>query len=219
MLRVLADELERVLAGLGRPLGDVLDLFAATRPYRDLIAEPRSYISMDIDEHYGRHDVVSEEFLPFADDSFDLVLFTEAFHYVTDPEDAIAELRRVLRPGGTLILTMPLAWEYDRRIVERRYTGPALRELFEAAGEWSPLSVGEIGGYAVAWATISGRIVRGLGEFGPPWSRRIGAALVPPASWLVNAFGALISRAEVRWHSGPFIFPMGLIVVARRPGR
>ena len=45
----------------------------------------------------------------------------------------------MLRPGGTLVLTLPLVWEYDRRIVERRYTGPGLAELFEG---WDDVWVG-----------------------------------------------------------------------------
>ena len=134
VLMVLVHELERVLGAVSHPVVDVLDLFAATQPYRDLLPPHANYVSMDIDEHYGPQDVASDEFLPFADDSFDLVLFTEAFHYVTEPEQGVAELNRVLRPGGTLVLTMPLVWEYDRRIVERRYTGPALARAVRGLG-------------------------------------------------------------------------------------
>jgi SAM-dependent methyltransferase len=217
VLRVLVAELERALAALEQPLGDVLDVYAATQPYRDLLPPHRSYISMDIDEHYGPQDVLSQEFLPFADDSFDLVLFTEGFHYAPDPEDAVGELRRVLRPGGSVIITLPLIWDYDQRAVERRYTGPSLRELFEGEGEWTDLRLGEVGGYAVAWATLSGRILRGFADFGPSWSRRIGGVMLPVASWVMNRIAALISRAEVRWHTGPFILPSGLILTARRP--
>jgi SAM-dependent methyltransferase len=214
VLRVLVNELGRALGGIEHPVADVLDLFAATQPYRDLLPEHATYVSMDIDEHYGPQDVVSDEFLPFADAAFDLILFTEAFHYVTDPEHGVAELRRVLRPGGTLVLTLPLVWEYDRRIVEHRYTGPELARLFE---DWDEVSVGEIGGYTVAWATLTGRILRGLSEAGPPPVRRVAGMLLPAASLAVNAIAGLLSRAERFWHSGPFILPMGLVLVARCP--
>jgi SAM-dependent methyltransferase len=214
VLRALAEELSRVLAGIEHPVTDVLDLFAATQPYRDMLPAHETYVSMDIDEHYGPQDVVSDEFLPFADETFDLILFTEAFHYVTEPEEGVAELRRVLRPGGTLVLTVPLVWEYDRRIVERRYTGPSLAELFEG---WDDAWVGEIGGYTTAWATLSGRILRGLSEFGSPLTRRIMGRLLPAASFVLNAIAAPLSRVERLWHLGPFVLPMGLILVARRP--
>ncbi len=41
--------------------------------------------------------------LPFEDDSFDAVLISNALHVIPDPARALAEARRVLRPGGVLI--------------------------------------------------------------------------------------------------------------------
>jgi ubiquinone/menaquinone biosynthesis C-methylase UbiE len=40
------------------------------------------------------------ESLPFEEYSFDAVFSMEAFYYARDPPDALAEVRRVLRPGG-----------------------------------------------------------------------------------------------------------------------
>ena len=42
--------------------------------------------------------------LPFPDDTFDTVLGTLVFCSIAQPQDALAEIRRVLRPGGQLIL-------------------------------------------------------------------------------------------------------------------
>jgi demethylmenaquinone methyltransferase/2-methoxy-6-polyprenyl-1,4-benzoquinol methylase len=42
------------------------------------------------------------EQLPFADRTFDAVTFTYLLRYVDDPEATVAELARVLRPGGTM---------------------------------------------------------------------------------------------------------------------
>lgn len=43
------------------------------------------------------------EALPFADDSFDTVVCTFTMCSVTDPAQSLAELRRVLKPGGLLL--------------------------------------------------------------------------------------------------------------------
>jgi SAM-dependent methyltransferase len=45
--------------------------------------------------------------LPFADGEFDRVVAAEILEHIPDDERAIAELVRVLRPGGTLAVTVP----------------------------------------------------------------------------------------------------------------
>lgn len=45
--------------------------------------------------------------LPFADDSFDAVVSFETLEHVTDGKAFLEELRRVLRPGGTLVCSTP----------------------------------------------------------------------------------------------------------------
>jgi SAM-dependent methyltransferase len=213
ILRYLVKHLERVLAAIDHPVDDLLDVYCGTQPYRDLVPPHTRYVALDIDERYGVPDVVSDQFLPFPDDSFDLVLFTEGFHYVTDPAAAALELRRVLRPGGTLVLTVPLVWEYDRRIVERRYTGPHLASLF--AG-WADVQVWENGGYSVAWATLTGRIARGIDELLPASMRRPLKPLFAAVYIVINGVATLLTKGEARWHQGPFVLPMGLLLTARR---
>jgi ubiquinone/menaquinone biosynthesis C-methylase UbiE len=44
--------------------------------------------------------------LPYPDDAFDLVVASLALHYVQDWNSALAELRRVLKPGGRLIVSI-----------------------------------------------------------------------------------------------------------------
>ena len=44
--------------------------------------------------------------LPYADDRFDLVISSLALHYVKDWDAALAELRRVLKPGGRLLVSI-----------------------------------------------------------------------------------------------------------------
>jgi ubiquinone/menaquinone biosynthesis C-methylase UbiE len=50
-------------------------------------------------------DVADAEALPFPDHSFDLVFSVSSFHFWPAPELALADLRRVLRPGGRLVIT------------------------------------------------------------------------------------------------------------------
>ena len=48
--------------------------------------------------------------LPFATGTFDFVLMIEVLQHLPDPARALAEARRVLAPGGVLVLTARQAW-------------------------------------------------------------------------------------------------------------
>ena len=49
--------------------------------------------------------VADAQALPFPDGSFDVIFSCECLEHVPDPRRALAEMQRVLRPGGRLILT------------------------------------------------------------------------------------------------------------------
>lgn len=76
--------------------------------------------------------------LPFADDSFELVLAVEVLEHVHDPEAALAELARVARPGATAILSVPSEplWRWLNLL-----RGKYVRSLGNTPGHiqhWSP---------------------------------------------------------------------------------
>ena len=48
--------------------------------------------------------------LPFGDGTFDRVIAAEVLEHIPEDRGAIAELARVLRPGGTMAVTVPRWW-------------------------------------------------------------------------------------------------------------
>ena len=54
-----------------------------------------------------RFEIGDVEHVPFDDASFDLAVVSLALCHLADPGDAVIELARVLRPGGTLVITDP----------------------------------------------------------------------------------------------------------------
>jgi SAM-dependent methyltransferase len=66
--------------------------------------------------------------LPFADSAFDLVLSADVVEASADPERAVRELVRVLRPGGTIVVVWPRGpWRAARRILGALPSRPAGR--------------------------------------------------------------------------------------------
>ena len=92
---------ERLLdVGCGN--GDVARLL------RDRVGE---VVAVDIEESRSWDDetglafrTADGEALPFDDNSFDLVHSKDSLHHMTSPDRALAEYRRVLRPGGAALI-------------------------------------------------------------------------------------------------------------------
>jgi ubiquinone/menaquinone biosynthesis C-methylase UbiE len=76
------------------------------------------------------------EDLDFPSESFDAVLSMGVLEYLADTVSAVTEMYRVLKPGGTLIVTLPNA-QSPFRIWQRRVWQPILRRL-SMLNRWIP---------------------------------------------------------------------------------
>jgi SAM-dependent methyltransferase len=207
----LARDLRAALAQVPEPVRDVLDIWCGSRPYDDLMPDGAHVVGIDVlGNPYGVADVVSDEFLPFDDASFDLVTCIEAFHYIEDPVHGLFEIRRVLRPGGTLVISVPFAFEYDRTILEHRYTGP---ELIALLGGWEGVKVIESGGRVIAWAILTAMLLERVRSRLPSPLRTPFALLIA----LLNGVAVVLDRFDARHSAGPMALPINLFVTARRP--
>ena len=77
--------------------------------------------------------------LPVADGAADVVIMGELIEHLVDPDGAIAEVRRVLRPGGSLLLSTPnLAAWYNRGLlavgIQPVFSEVSLRGVFGRPG-------------------------------------------------------------------------------------
>jgi SAM-dependent methyltransferase len=77
--------------------------------------------------------------MPFSDATFDLVLATDVIEHVDDDERALAEVARVLKPGGRALFTVPAfqsLWGLQDRqaLHKRRYRLRPLLSLQRSAG-------------------------------------------------------------------------------------
>ena len=71
--------------------------------------------------------------IPYADNAFDYVCFLEAIEHTENPYNAVREIARVLKPGGTLIMSTPNYLNIERRLkflVTGFFTKPVPQQMF-----------------------------------------------------------------------------------------
>jgi SAM-dependent methyltransferase len=194
---------------MGRFHGELLDLGCGEQPYRELILEEASsvvsYAGMDIESpHYTREPDLRWDGLriPLPDASKDTVLLTEVLEHCPDPQAVLSEIRRVLRPGGWLFLTVPFVWPlHDVPYDEGRPSPYALSRYLEQAGfARDKIALWPLGGSDAALATVIGLWVNRRPM--PAFLRRFLGVLLYP---LVRILLRLNGSRKVRFEEGELI--------------
>jgi SAM-dependent methyltransferase len=150
----------------------------------------------------GQFTVGNAECLPFADESFDCVCSMGVLHHTPDTARAVAEVFRILRPGGRVILMF-----YHRNSLQYRVKFPMMRWL---KGKPIQQSINEVDGVGnpkgdVYSKSELGRLMCRFHELEMfagvlPWH------VVPRLRGLVPK--PLYDRAERRW--GWFLYAKGV---------
>jgi ubiquinone/menaquinone biosynthesis C-methylase UbiE len=151
--------------------------------------------------------VARVEEIPYPDDSFDLVTCLDVIEHTPDDVRSLAELRRVTRPGGIALVTVPAyprLWSRHDVVNRhyRRYTRRALRVAARSAGWRVERMTSFNAAYLLPAAVV--RIAR-RGEDGTADSSEL--ALTPPA---LDALLELPLRAEAALIAHGVSLPAGL---------
>lgn len=82
-----------------------------------------------------RPDIAADvERLPLREACADTVVSLEVLEYTAGPALALAEMHRILRPGGRLLVSVPFVHRIDAASDRWRFSEQALREMLERAG-------------------------------------------------------------------------------------
>ena len=122
--------------------GRVLEVGCGLQPYRRYLPPEVAYVGLDwagAGQGFGYSvpDVVHYDGgrFPFGDSEFDSIFHTEVLEHVLDARTLLSECRRVLRPGGEMLLTVPFQARFHYIPHDYwRFTPSALRQMLEEAG-------------------------------------------------------------------------------------
>ena len=186
--------------------GRVLDAGCGRRPYAEFFSD---YTGLEFDRvRYA--DAPADVWgsgmeLPFRDNAFATVFSSQVLEHVPEPWRMVAEMARVLEPGGHLILTAPHIWGLHEAPHDYfRFTCYGLEHLARRVG-LQPVEVRPMAGY---WVTAGVRFCYYLRRFerGPlkPVVRAM-FALIQLLAWGLDRLHRVESDA---WN---------YLLVARRP--
>jgi ubiquinone/menaquinone biosynthesis C-methylase UbiE len=194
--------------------GRMIDVGCGDKPYKKLFAPYVSeHLGIDYEETY-KHSawsskekvdfVFSGDRLPFDDASFDTVLCTQVLEHAAKPWVLFAEMTRIMRQNGVLILTIPFSYRLHSEPYDfYRYTHHGLRALSEQNG-LEVVKVFPRGGFwAVIGQKLASYLVLSLGRMGGEIQERMGG------------FGYEKKiAAKPRYLALPFVIPAVFVIVA-----
>jgi len=144
--------------------GRLIDIGCGIKPYQALFA---AFVTehVGLDHADSPHDPVSVNLtgsayaIPVPDSSFDTSLCTAVLEHIEEPEQAIRECHRVLRPQGIAIYTVPFIWHLHEEPRDfYRFSKYGLRYLFEKVG----FEVVELKALSGFWVTFGQLFVYNL---------------------------------------------------------
>lgn len=182
---LLRRQVERLSARL---TGTLLDVGGGDgKRYDDAAKGVTKRIRLEIDAKFKPDIIGSAEAIPLEAASVDSVLCTQVLEHVPHPWKALAEMHRVLKPGGMALITAPQMNELHEEPHDYfRYTPFGLRSLCEDAG-FRVVEMDQRGGYFSTLAQMRIRLmIDALRPYQRPW-----------AMWIVGPISKVYARAAL----------------------
>jgi len=147
--------------------GRLVDVGCGTKPYKKLLA-PFVTDHIGVDHQGTIHDKSQIDIfgtayeMPLQDGSFDSAICTAVLEHLEEPEAALRECFRVLKPDGRAIYSVPFIWHLHEEPRDfYRYSRYGLAYLFEKAG-FEMVEIKALSGF---WVTFGQLFVYNLDRF------------------------------------------------------
>lgn len=144
--------------------GHLLDIGCGIKPYKELLS-PYVEEHIGIDHKNSLHNksninlIGTAYEIPVEDNSFDSVICTAVLEHLEEPELALRECHRILKPNGIAIYSVPFIWHLHEEPRDfYRYSKYGLKYLFEKSG-FEILELKALSGF---WITFGQLLVYNL---------------------------------------------------------
>lgn len=154
----------------------------------------RSENAVNIDiERAPEVDILGDaHFLPIRSDSFDVVITEAVLEHVRRPRQVVAEIHRVLKPGGVVYAAIPFLQGYHASPHDyQRYTVSGIDELFT---DFERIESGACAGPTTTLHWISREYIGLLFSFGNQWLGKLISLLVGWLTYPVVFFDRLLMK-------------------------
>ena len=105
----------KILNKIKKPV-KILEVGAADCKIKEFLNKNIKYTSIDLKQGSDYNTDLNKEKLPFKDNTFDAIMCLETLEHTLYPHKAMQELKRVTKPKGLMILSMPNEYNYWLRI-------------------------------------------------------------------------------------------------------
>ena len=176
--------------------GRLLDIGCGEKPYKKLFA-PFVSEHIGIDYKDTPHDISQiDRFgtaytIPADNEEFDCVICTAVLEHLEEPEKALNECFRVLRPGGVAIYTVPFIWHLHEEPRDFfRYSKYGLKYLFKKA-QFEILELKALSGF---WVTFGQLFVYNIYRLNHGFLRYI--PIIPAIGYIVQGVSYLLESVD-----------------------
>ena len=139
--------------------GRLVDIGCGSKPYKSLLAPYISeHVGVDVESTaHGTSeiDIFSDAYkIPLESGSFDSAVCTAVLEHLEEPEQALRECHRILKPGGVAIYSVPFIWHLHEEPRDfYRYSKYGLEYLFGKVG-FEILDIQALSGFWVTFGQL-----------------------------------------------------------------
>lgn len=176
--------------------GSLIDIGCGTKPYRT-ICQPLVSEHIGVDHEGTFHnkskiDLFGTAYdIPIEAERFDSAICTAVLEHLEEPEKAIRECYRVLKPGGVAIYSVPFIWHLHEEPRDFfRYSSYGLQYLFEKSG----FVVKELVPLAGFWVTFFQLQLYYFARFDKGIIKRL--RIFPMYAWIVQRLGFFVHKFD-----------------------